>query len=102
MIARLRRLPSTYLGLGARPATIGVASQEIVFWYQHETLRLPGVSQTRFFFSVALVALQGWLAMRPGVHARTPDGQGFLIAVPALTVGIIWLASEVVRRGRRP
>jgi len=74
VIAQLRHAPSTYLGLGAGLATIAVAVEEIVYWSQHETLRLPGVSQTGFFFNVGLIAvlgaLQALLAMRLGDNRR--------------------------------
>jgi hypothetical protein len=70
---------------------MAVAVEEIVFWFQHETVRLPGVSQTGFFFNVALVGLigvvQAWLALRPQDSRRGPAL--IAIAVYLILVGSI-------------
>jgi hypothetical protein len=83
--------------------TFAFAVEETAYWSQHETLRLPGVSQTGFFFNVGLVALlgmlQAWLALRPGESRRGPAMTAiavYLLFVGALSSGAgstraIWL-----------
>jgi hypothetical protein len=101
-------------GLLTSAGTLAAVANAAIYWSQHETLRMPPVSQAGFFGALGAIAILGvavgWAALRArdlqssimlaasgaiALEGAIASGAGSGYAVPVFYVGLLGLVTSV-------